>query len=97
MVDICQELSSDIIKSEFFNNEYKKLCLNLAIEQIKNVGSFIPISIDKCNLQYLLKCANIFSQTNDNILKEKALRIAQFCFEHGNTTEKECAFIIVST
>ena len=97
MIDICQELSSDIIESELFNKEYKKLCLNLAIEQIKNVGSFIPISIDKCNLQYLLKCANIFSQTNNNILKEKALRIAQFSFEHGNVTEKEYAYILVST
>lgn len=97
MIDICQELSSDIIESELFNKEYKKLCLNLAIEQIKNVGSFIPISIDKCNLQYLLKCANIFSQTSNNILKEKALRIAQFSFEHGNVTEKEYAYILVST
>ena len=97
MINICQDLSTDIIKSELFNKEYKNLCLNLAINQLKNVDSFIASSIDECNLRYLLKCANIFSQTNDNILKEKALRIAQFTFEHGDATEKECAYIITST
>ncbi len=97
MIDICLDLSLEIIKSKNFNTEYKKLCLNLAVEQIRTVPGFTSFNIDKCNLHYLLKCANIFSKTNNNDLKEKALRIAQFTFEYGNETEKEYAYIIVST
>lgn len=97
MKNFCEELALDLIQSKKFNDEYKNLCIKLAIEQIKHIPNLQFESIETPELQYLLKCANIFIQTDDNDLKEKALRIAQFTFEFGNSTEKDYAYILVDS
>lgn len=97
MQNICVELSFDLIQSRKFNDEYKKLCIKLAIEQIKHIPNLELESFNDPDLQYLLKCANVFIQTDDNDLKEKVLRIAQYTFEFGDQTEKDYAYILVDS
>lgn len=97
MYNFCEELSWEILNSENFAKEYKRLCLTLALEQIKHIPDIKTEQIGFPNTKYLLKCANIFIQTNDNDLKEKALRIAQFTFEFGNKIEKDYAYILVDS
>lgn len=97
MQKMFKELVLDIIQSEKFNNEYKNLCIKLATEQIKHIPGIQLKTVEKFDLNYLLKCANIFIQTNDNDLKEKVLRIAQYTFEYGNQTEKDYAYILVDS
>lgn len=71
------------------------LCLKLAIEQLKNAKNVEFEDTDSFNLSYLLKCANIFVQTENDILKEKGLRIAQYAMEFGDVVQKEYAYIIL--
>lgn len=97
MQNICEELAIELRQSEKFNNEYKNLCIKLAVEQIKHISGIEIGSATNFELHYLLKCANIFIQTNDNDLKEKVLRIAQYTFEFGNQTEKDYAYILVDS
>lgn len=95
MNNFCKELSSEILNSEKFNQEYKNLCLNLAIEQIKNIPEVEKESFDLPNIKYLLKCANIFIQTHDEELKEKVLRIAQYTLQYGDNQEKDYAYVLI--
>lgn len=97
MQKMFEELVLDIIQSEKFNNEYKNLCIKLATEQIKHIPGIQLETVKNLDLNYLLKCANIFIQTNDNDLKEKVLRIAQYSLEFGKQTEKDYAYILIDS
>lgn len=97
MQKLFEELVLDLIQSEKFNNEYKNLCIKLATEQIKHIPGIQLETVKNFDLNYLLKCANIFTQTNDNDLKEKVLRIAQYTLEFGNQTEKDYAYILIDS
>lgn len=97
MNNICEELALEVKQSKKFNDEYKNLCIRLAHEQIKHIPGINFESAKNFDLHYLLKCANIFIQTDNNDLKEKVLRIAQYTFEYGQQTEKDYAYILVDS
>lgn len=97
MKNICEELALELKQSKKFNDEYKNLCIRLAHEQIKHIPGINIESVKNFDLHYLLKCANIFIQTDNNDLKEKVLRIAQYTFEYGQQTEKDYAYILVDS
>lgn len=96
MYNFCIELSNEIIQSKKYIEEYEFLCLNLASEQIRHVpGISINILLNKPELDYLLKCANVFIQTDDERIKEQALRIAQYTLQFGQPYEKDFAYFIL--
>lgn len=95
MSNFCEELSCEILNSEKFNQEFRKLCLNLAIEQIKHIPNLEKEEVDFPDIKYLLKCANVFVQAQNEDTKEKALRIAQFTLQQGSNQEKDYAYILI--
>ena len=97
MFKFCEELANEIISSEKFNAEYKNLCLNLALKQVEHLNITDKENINFPDLVYLLRCANIFLQNNNDILNEKVLRIAQFAIQFWNNVEKEISYILLDS
>lgn len=98
MNKIYEELSAEVKASAMYKEAYKCLCINLAILQIKNtprVENIIDIATPDIN--YLLKCANLFILSSNATLHEHALRIAQYTIEVGSTPEKDVAYIILDS